>query len=38
MARERPATLEQMADINGVGPHKLENFGETFLEAIAAQS
>jgi ATP-dependent DNA helicase RecQ len=38
MARERPATLEQMAGINGVGPRKLEDFGETFLEAIAAQS
>ena len=37
MARERPATLEQMAGINGVGPKKLEDFGETFLEAIAAQ-
>jgi ATP-dependent DNA helicase RecQ len=38
MARERPATLEQMAGINGVGPRKLEDFGETFLEVIAAQS
>ncbi len=38
MARERPATLEQMAGINGVGPRKLESFGETFLEAIAAQN
>ncbi len=38
MARERPATLKQMADINGVGPRKLERFGETFLEAIAVQS
>ena len=37
MARERPATLEQMADINGVGPRKLEGYGSTFLEAIAAQ-
>lgn len=38
MARERPETLEQMADINGVGPRKLENFGETFLDVIATQS
>ncbi len=38
MARERPATLEQMADINGVGPRKLKKFGETFLKAIAVQS
>ena len=37
MARERPTTLEEMAGINGVGPRKLEDFGETFLEAIAAQ-
>jgi len=36
MARQRPATLDEMADINGVGPRKLESFGETFLEAIAA--
>jgi len=38
MARERPATLEQMAAINGVGPAKLENFGNAFLSAIAARS
>ncbi len=37
MARERPATLDQMADINGVGPRKLKGFGELFLEAITAQ-
>jgi ATP-dependent DNA helicase RecQ len=37
MAGERPATLDQMAGINGVGPRKLEDFGERFLEAIAAQ-
>jgi len=29
---------EIMAGINGVGPRKLEDFGETFLEVIAAQS
>ncbi len=38
MARERPSTLEQMADINGVGPRKLEDLGQTFLETIAAQA
>jgi ATP-dependent DNA helicase RecQ len=37
MARERPVTLDEMAEINGVGPRKLEGFGEIFLEAIAAQ-
>ena len=38
MAAERPATLDQMATINGVGPRKLADFGETFLQAIAAQN
>ena len=37
MARERPATLDEMANINGVGPRKLEGFGEIFLKEIAAQ-
>ncbi len=38
MASQRPATPEQMAAINGVGPRKLEDFGATFLAAIAAQN
>ncbi len=38
MARQRPATLDEMADINGVGPRKLGDFGETFLKAIAVHS
>jgi ATP-dependent DNA helicase RecQ len=38
MARERPADMAQMAVINGIGPSKLEDFGATFLEAIAAQN
>ncbi len=37
MARERPANLNEMATINGVGPAKLKNFGETFLDAITAR-
>jgi ATP-dependent DNA helicase RecQ len=37
MARDRPATLDEMASINGVGPRKLEGFGEIFLKEIAAQ-
>ena len=37
MANERPATLDEMADINGVGPRKLEGFGAVFLEVIAAE-
>lgn len=36
MAIERPATLDEMAGINGIGPRKLEDFGETFLNVITA--
>ncbi len=32
MARIRPASLEQMAEISGVGPRKLEQFGAAFLQ------
>jgi ATP-dependent DNA helicase RecQ len=35
MARARPATLDEMADINGVGPRKLEDFGEIFLKTVS---
>lgn len=38
MAQARPETLEQLAAINGVGPRKLENFGEAFLDAIATHN
>ncbi|MCP4315160.1 MAG: DNA helicase RecQ [Hyphomicrobiales bacterium] len=34
MAQERPAGLDAMAEINGVGPKKLEEYGAMFLEAI----
>ena len=34
MARVRPATLNDMSEINGVGPRKLQEFGPTFLRAI----
>jgi ATP-dependent DNA helicase RecQ len=34
MARERPADLGALAGINGVGPKKLADFGETFLAEI----
>jgi len=37
MARMRPASLDEMAEINGVGPRKLEGFGRLFLDEIAAQ-
>ncbi len=32
MARVRPASLDQMRQISGVGPRKLEQFGALFLE------
>ena len=34
MAERRPATLDDMAAINGIGAKKLQNFGATFLEVI----
>ncbi|WP_238371912.1 DNA helicase RecQ [Heliomarina baculiformis] len=34
MAETRPATLDQMAKISGVGAKKLESYGATFLEVI----
>jgi ATP-dependent DNA helicase RecQ len=34
MAERRPATLDQMAAISGVGAKKLESFGQAFLEVI----
>lgn len=36
MARERPSNFYQMMAIGGVGPRKLEQFGEAFLEEILA--
>jgi ATP-dependent DNA helicase RecQ len=35
MARERPAALDEMRRIDGVGERKLTQYGEAFLEAIA---
>ena len=34
MAMKKPATLDQMAGISGVGARKLESYGQVFLEAI----
>ncbi|WP_370311462.1 DNA helicase RecQ [Sagittula sp.] len=34
MAENRPATLDQMAAINGVGAKKLESYGRAFLEVL----
>jgi ATP-dependent DNA helicase RecQ len=35
MARKRPLSLDAMAGISGVGNHKLQHYGETFLQIIA---
>ncbi len=35
IARTRPATLDDMASINGIGPRKLEQFGRAFLEIVS---
>ena len=34
MAERKPATLDQMAGITGVGARKLESYGAAFLEVI----
>ncbi|MGR3371934.1 MAG: DNA helicase RecQ [Pseudooceanicola nanhaiensis] len=34
MAQQRPVTLDQMAQVNGVGAKKLERYGAVFLEVI----
>jgi ATP-dependent DNA helicase RecQ len=36
MARLRPRNLNQMGQVSGVGEAKLDRYGDTFLEAIAA--
>ena len=38
MAQKRPINLDAMAQINGVGTKKLENFGNTFLEVINGEA
>ena len=38
MAERRPETLDQMAQITGVGAKKLESFGAAFLEVITGAS
>jgi ATP-dependent DNA helicase RecQ len=34
MAEERPASAAELLRISGVGPGKLERYGELFLRAI----
>jgi ATP-dependent DNA helicase RecQ len=36
MARARPSTLGELSGIGGVGPRKLEDFGQAFLGAIVS--
>ena len=36
MLERRPATLEEMAEVPGVGATKLQRYGEAFLEALRA--
>ena len=36
MAERRPGTAGELLDVSGVGPAKLERFGEAFLEAIGS--
>ncbi|KNG93821.1 DNA helicase RecQ [Pseudaestuariivita atlantica] len=38
MAETRPATLDEMAGIGGVGAKKLERYGRTFLEVITGEA
>jgi ATP-dependent DNA helicase RecQ len=38
MAQARPATLDQMARISGIGAKKLESFGAIFLEVITGSA
>jgi ATP-dependent DNA helicase RecQ len=38
MAQKRPTNLDEMAQINGVGAKKLENFGNAFLEVITGKT
>ena len=37
-AMRRPRTLAAMGDVRGVGPAKLEKYGERFLAVIRAAS
>lgn len=34
MLERRPATLEELAEVNGVGAVKLEKYGEAFLKTL----
>ena len=36
MAEKRPATLDDMLGVHGVGERKLARYGDAFLEALEA--
>ena len=38
MIKRRPATLTEMSTVNGVGPSKLEKYGQDFLSVMKNQS
>jgi ATP-dependent DNA helicase RecQ len=37
MARARPSSLDEMRQVSGVGPRKLEQFGPQFLAVTRAE-
>lgn len=38
IAKEKPITLDELFEINGIGPRKLEEFGEGILEVVRTAS
>jgi ATP-dependent DNA helicase RecQ len=38
IAAYKPASIEALADIYGMGPARIENYGEPFLEAVNAHA
>jgi ATP-dependent DNA helicase RecQ len=34
MLERRPSTLEELAEVSGVGAAKLEKYGDVFLQAL----
>lgn len=38
IAKEKPTTLDELLEINGIGPRKLEEFGEGILEIVRTAS
>lgn len=38
IAKEKPTTLNELLEVNGIGPRKLEEFGEGILEVVRTAS